>query len=189
MLKPAPIREIEGDRPRMWMIDSYMDLIVWYLPDGNLYGFQLCYDKEREERSLTWLHTGSFTHTRMDSGETSPLDAKATPMPVAGGLYDFKKLRQQFHDRSALIDPDLSAFVLLKLTEATLAKLPTNATHGIFVKSDSGELGPLSKDELVERIQTSEFPADPLLRFDGDSQWHCVSEFFPDQFPSARSNG
>ncbi len=96
MLKPAPIREVTGDRPRMWMMDPYMDLIFWYLPDGGIYGFQLCYDKESDERSLTWLHYGSFTHTRIDSGETGALDAKASPVPVAGGFYDYAQLRKQF---------------------------------------------------------------------------------------------
>jgi len=102
----------------MWMMDPYMDLIIWYLPDGGMYGFQLCYDKEHDERSLTWLHTGSFTHTRIDSGETGALDAKCTPMPVAGGLYDYEEVRQQFEKRSVLIDPKLRAVVLLKLAEA-----------------------------------------------------------------------
>jgi hypothetical protein len=185
MLKPAPIREVKGDRPRMWMMDPYMDLIVWYLPDGGLYGFQLCYDKGGDERSLTWLHTGVFTHTRMDSGEAGPLDAKATPMPVAGGLYDYDEVRRQFQKRSALIDPKLSEFVLLKLGEANLAKLPAAAGLGIFLKQEGGETGPVSEAELLELLRYSGLSSGQLLRFEGESGWRRISEFFPDQFPSA----
>ena len=53
MLKPTPIRRIDGDGPRIWMMDDYMDLIVWHLPDGGWYGFQTCYAKEIKERTRT----------------------------------------------------------------------------------------------------------------------------------------
>lgn len=184
MLKPAPIREIKGDRPRMWMMDAYMDLIIWYLPDGGLYGFQLCYDKEHEERCLTWRHTGAFTHTRIDSGETNPLNAKGTPMALAGGSYDHREVHQQFQNRSPLIDQALRTFVLLKLTEATLAKLPASEGRSFFLKEHSGEMGPLSKEGLLERFRAFGIPTELSLRFEGESVWRPLSDFFPDQFAS-----
>ena len=185
MLKPSPIREAKGDRPRMWMMDAYMDLIVWYLPDGGLYGFQLCYDKQGEERSLTWVHTGSFTHTRIDSGESGPLDAKGTPTPVEGGGYDYNHVREQFQKRSVLIDPKLSAFVLLKLGEATLSKLPVRAESGLFLKQETAEKGPISEAELLELIRYSGLSSGQLLRFQRETEWYPVAEFFPNHFPSA----
>jgi len=168
----------------MWLMDAYMDLIIWYLPDGGIYGFQLCYDKERDERSLTWTHSESFTHTRIDSGETNPLHAKGTPLPVAGGQYDYEEVRQQFQKRAALIDPRLSAFVLSKLGAATLANLPECAGCGIFLKQDSGETGPLSEAELLECIIHVGLVAEQWVRFGEKREWHGISEFFPNQFPS-----
>lgn len=165
-------------------MDGYMDLIVWYLPDGGLYGFQLCYDKQGEERSLTWIHTGSFTHTRIDPGESGPLDAKGTPMPVAGGVYDYDQVREQFQKRSVLVDPKLSAFVLLKLGEATLAKLPACAESGIFLKQETGEKGPIFEGKLLELIRYSGLPSGQLLRFEGETEWHLMAEFLPNHFPS-----
>lgn len=169
----------------MWLMDRYMDLIIWYLADGGIYGFQLCYDKEGDERSLTWLHTGAFTHTRIDSGDTGPMDAKCTPMPVVGGSYDYAAVRQEFLNRSVLIDPELSAFVLVKLAEANLAKLPESAEGGIFLKHESGESGPLSEEELLESIRYGGIVATQEVRFHGEVEWRQLSDFFPDQFPSA----
>jgi len=166
-------------------MDTYMDLIIWYLSDGGIYGFQLCYDKEADERSLTWLHTGSFTHTRIDSGETGPMEAKCTPMPVAGGIYDYAVVRQEFLSRSVLMEPELSGFVLLKLAEANLAKLPESAGRGIYLKHENGESGPISEEELLERIRYGGLVSAQELRFHGELEWRRLSDFFPDQFPSA----
>lgn len=165
-------------------MDPYMDLIIWYFPDGGIYGFQLSYDKEGDERCLTWLHTGSFTHTRIDSGEAGPLDAKCTPVPVAGGLFDQDEVRKQFEKRSALIDPSLRSLVLLKLAEATLAKLPAVAEQSIFLKNEAGETGPFSEAELVSQIQLTGLPAGQMLRLGDERVWRSISEYFPNQFPS-----
>ena len=49
----ANLRQISEEGHRRWFTDSYFDLIVWYERDGaTLAGFQLCYDKEGEERAL-----------------------------------------------------------------------------------------------------------------------------------------
>lgn len=170
----------------MWLMDRYMDLILWYLPDGGIYGFQLCYDKEGDERSLTWLHTGAFTHTRIDSGESGPMDAKCTPMPVAGGFYDYAGVRREFLNRSVLMDSKLSEFVLLKLAEACLAKLPQCAERGVFLKHENGETGPLSEQALLESIRYGGLVPEQMLRFEGTLEWRPLHDFFPDQFPSVR---
>ena len=96
---------------------------------------------------------------------------------------NFEQLRKQFLNRSARIDSTLSAFVLSKLTEATLARLPAKVAHGMFLKIGSGELGPLSKAQLLARIREAGFPSDSLLRFKGDVQWQRVSEFFRISIP------
>jgi hypothetical protein len=168
----------------MWLMDPYLDLIVWYTPEGGIYGFQLCYDKEGEERSLTWLNTGSFTHTRIDSGEGGALQAKCTPIPVAGGVYDYERVRREFLARSVLIDPNIRQFVLLKLAEANLAKLPPNARNGIYLQQNSRETGPLSEEEFLEHVRYAGLSPNQLLRIDGETEWRRISEFFPNQFPS-----
>lgn len=53
MLRKMAARQIEGEPPRQWIADDYFDLCVWYEPNGDLFGFRLCYDKDADERVLT----------------------------------------------------------------------------------------------------------------------------------------
>ena len=105
------------------MIDDYMDLIIWYQEDGSIYGFQLCYDKVYEERALTWIHTGKFTHNRIDDGESGGACAKGSPMLRRGGEFDYETVKMQFLNRSSTIDPHIRELVLAKIEEAKSGKL------------------------------------------------------------------
>ena len=118
MLKNTPIRILEKERPRRWMLDDFLDLIVWYQPDGSVYGFQLCYDKLADERALTWIHTGKFTHDRIDDGEGRAARAKGTPVLLGGGDFDYETLRKEFLNRSTAIDSEIRELVLSKMAEA-----------------------------------------------------------------------
>ncbi|MEI6870775.1 MAG: hypothetical protein WCL08_00695 [Verrucomicrobiota bacterium] len=118
MLKNAPIRILENERPRRWMLDDYLDLIIWYQPDGSVYGFQICYDKLADERALTWIHTGKFTHNRIDDGEGRAARAKGTPVLLGGGDFDYETLKKEFLNRSAALDSEIRELVLSKMAEA-----------------------------------------------------------------------
>lgn len=74
MLRKLPTKQIAGEPLRQWFADDYFDLYVWYQPDGAIFGFRLCYEKDGDERGLTWMHTGAFRHERVDAGNTSPFD-------------------------------------------------------------------------------------------------------------------
>ena len=68
------LREIRGVRQddpalnRRWFQDEYFDLWTWEAPDGALVAFQLCYDKRRDERALSWRRDHGFDHLRVDTG-------------------------------------------------------------------------------------------------------------------------
>ena len=93
-----------------------MELIVWYDRADALEGFQLCYATEggRSECALTWRAAGGFVHSRVDSGDASPLKNQ-TPILVPDGEVPWAELEAGFRERSAAIDSELSALVLERL--------------------------------------------------------------------------
>jgi hypothetical protein len=115
-------RQIENEGPRRWFTDSYFDLIVWYSREGNVIaGFQLCYDKQREERALTWRRGAGFDHKRIDDGEVSGR-MKMTPVLVPDGAFDCSAIAERFRRESGKIDPEIRKFVYDKLTNYAQAE-------------------------------------------------------------------
>ena len=49
------VRQREEEGIRRWFFNNYFDLIIWYDNSNQIEGFQLCYDKENNEKALTWL--------------------------------------------------------------------------------------------------------------------------------------
>ncbi|PYN13023.1 MAG: hypothetical protein DME05_19975 [Candidatus Rokuibacteriota bacterium] len=98
------------------MSDDYFDLIVWYEPNGRLLGFQLCYDKPRRERALTWTLIGGFVHSRIDSGEQKPT-ADRTPILMPDGSFPAEIVRREFLVRAAALPDEIGGLVLSKIDE------------------------------------------------------------------------
>ena len=42
-----------GEPERRWFHGDQLDLIVWLTEEGEIMGFQLCYDRRGKERALT----------------------------------------------------------------------------------------------------------------------------------------
>lgn len=89
-----------------------MDLTVWLDKQDAVAGFELCYDKGRNERSLRWKREEDFVHERVDDGEGRPGRYKATPVLVPDGQFDAKKISRQFEENSRDIDRFIASFVL-----------------------------------------------------------------------------
>ncbi|MBI5597952.1 MAG: hypothetical protein HY928_17860 [Elusimicrobia bacterium] len=99
---------------RRWFADEEMDLIVWYTPDGNLDGFQLCYDKGGNERALTWKAGGSVVHCAVDQGEDLPTDNR-TPIMAPDGRPSVGRVLEEFEERGAELPTDLRTLVAEKI--------------------------------------------------------------------------
>ena len=108
------VRQVEGEGPRRWFFDDYFDLIVWYKDNGEIDGFQLCYDKTGSERALTWNWNHGYRHHKIDDGEM-PFAAKMSPILVQDGLFDRESVGERFSRESADVPPDIREFVLDKL--------------------------------------------------------------------------
>ncbi len=116
MLRDSPIRPKEGDLPRRWISDDFFDLIIWYQPDEIVHGFQLCYDKGREERALTWVAGRGFNHSRIDPGDDLPTDNR-TPVLIHGGAFPAGFVTEEFRKRSVDLPPAIRHLVLSRLRE------------------------------------------------------------------------
>ncbi len=116
MLTNQPIRPVAHDLDRRWFSDDYFDLIVWYESEGQIHGFQLCYDKTGRERALTWSQERGFLHTAVDSGESKPT-ANRTPVLVTDGAFPFEQVRREFTTRSSLLPAEIRELVLVRVRD------------------------------------------------------------------------
>lgn len=104
------IKQNKGEDFRRWFADDYFDLIVWYDRNKEITGFQLCYNKEMNERSLTWEKNGGFSHNKIDDGEI-PGQAKMTPVLVPDGTFLKNIIALKFKGMSKKIDSEVADFV------------------------------------------------------------------------------
>jgi hypothetical protein len=104
------VKQHKDEAHRRWFLDNYFDLIVWQ-NDDEITGFQLCYDKQNKERSLTWLKGRGFSHNKIDDGEGRPGQSKMTPILVPDGEFAKRKISEIFKAQSSNIDPKVAGFV------------------------------------------------------------------------------
>jgi hypothetical protein len=110
------VSQIPGEPRRRWFADDFFDLIVWYDDKNEISGFQLCYNKEKDERALTWRRQTLYTHHRVDDGETKP-NRKATPILVADGMFDYNVIADRFKQESKNVEQAVSEFVSEKILQ------------------------------------------------------------------------
>jgi len=115
----AEIRNVRqtGGRRRRWFQSEHEDLIVWYSDDGSIWGFQLCYDRGRQERAFTWRADHGYAHERVDDGEAPGFDYKRTPILVQDGAFDAAELLRTFLNASAAVPKTIVDFVAERITK------------------------------------------------------------------------
>jgi hypothetical protein len=110
------VRQVPEDGYRRWFTDHDFDLIIWY-PDEKqkeITGFQLCYDKSRHERALTWKKSEGYLHNKVDDGDIT-FGNKRTPILVPDGVFAREKVRDLFLKAAKEVDSDIVSFVVAKL--------------------------------------------------------------------------
>jgi len=110
-----------GEHQRRWFQSADEELIVWYEQDGSIHGFQLCYDRVREERALTWINGKGYSHLKVDDGEIEPLIAKRTPILVTNGLFDSEAVLERFNSVAAALPLEIRALVSEKIRQYSRA--------------------------------------------------------------------
>ena len=111
------VRQIKWGRRRRWFQSDDEDLFVWYRPNGSIFGFQLCYGRQRDEKALTWMPKRGFSHNRVDAGERGGLEYARSPILVVDGTFDPSAMNRRFLEISTSLPPEVRQFVLGKLTK------------------------------------------------------------------------
>ena len=114
MLKEFPVGRRSDRRQRRWFTDEDFDLIVWFSDEGTPDGFQLCYDRRRKERVLTWTDDVGYRHDRLDDGEGNPTKNRS-PILVSDGAFPAAIVLEHFEKSSMEIESHIRQFVVHKL--------------------------------------------------------------------------
>lgn len=110
-------RQVEGEPRRRWFSSPDLDLIVWLDEQDAIVGFQLCYDKSRGERALTWRLARGYDHMGVDDGEANPAQYKSTPILVADGFFDSDRVIGIFIESSEDVPQDIRDTVVKLIKE------------------------------------------------------------------------
>ena len=118
MLREIPkVRQIEGEPRRRWFTDDHFDLVLWDDESRRIVGFQLCYDKQDDERAITWKENSGFSLNAVDAGEDRPGRYKGSPILVDGADFDAERVAAGFLGHSGELDSKSADFIYLKLLE------------------------------------------------------------------------
>lgn len=87
---------------QIWYCDDDCDVVVWTNSDLSPRGFQICYDKNGEEKALTFTH-GEFSHEMVDEGDDTP-DVNHSPILDHEIPYDAKKILKEFEGKAQFME-------------------------------------------------------------------------------------
>lgn len=116
-------RQIPGENARRWFTSDKSDLFVWYNQNREPVGFQLCYDKNKQEKSFIWKSDKTSNHTAIDSGEHTGIHYKQTPIHVADGIPDYIYIRKQFLNESDGLPHEIIEMVIQALSDTNISNV------------------------------------------------------------------
>jgi hypothetical protein len=116
MLSEIVVAQKEEKYHRRWFEDDFFELIVWYDSNNEIYGFQLCYPRYRDERALTWNRDNGFAHEKIDDSRVFG-SMPASAILVPDGIFPADIVYLEFKKRSEKIDPEVVHFILGKIQE------------------------------------------------------------------------
>ena len=107
------IKQTAGQPFRRWFNDELLDLFVWQEEGGRITGFQLCFDKDTDERALTYSEAEGYSLHDVHTEESS-LDM-GSPVLRRGAELPFPHLLALLAERGAGIDARVLRYVMEKL--------------------------------------------------------------------------
>lgn len=116
MLREVPATQAPREPHRRWFADEYLDLVVWISDPGSVVAFELCYDKPRAERAVTWSPEKGYGSFRVDGGGDTPTRNR-TPILISDRSVPKDQVIAQFTERAGALDPAIRDFVLQKLEQ------------------------------------------------------------------------
>jgi len=107
------VKQYPGQLFRRWFNDELLDLFVWYDAGGRIAGFQLCFDKDKQERAWTYTDENGYSLDDVDA-DGSAWDM-SSPVLVPGTEFPRVRLLAQLGERSAVLDRRLFEYLMEKL--------------------------------------------------------------------------
>ena len=117
------VQQVTGEPKRRWFFAHEIDLVVWEDDDGSITGFQLAYDKHRDEHSISWQRTRGFSHYVVDDGEPVA-GANHTPFLYMDGQFKSDRVLDLFLSMSSEVPLNIVACVVAKLREFDGSQVP-----------------------------------------------------------------
>jgi hypothetical protein len=115
------IKQTSGQPFRRWFNDELLDLFVWEEEGGRITGFQLCFDKDTDERALTYSETDGYSLDNVHTEESS-LDMGSPVLRRDVEELPFPHLLALLTERGAGIDSRVVRYVKEKLEMYTAAR-------------------------------------------------------------------
>jgi len=117
MLREIPnVQQVSGEAKRRWFFCNDIDLVVWEEENGAICGFQLAYDKHREEHSFSWHKERGFAHYVVDDGEPMA-GVNDTPFLYVDGPFKRDRVLELFLSMSSEVPAEIVTFVEARLRE------------------------------------------------------------------------
>lgn len=112
LLEMTKVHQVPGEPRRRWFSSRGLDLIVWYGDAGEISGYQLCYDREDDEKVLNWKAPGQYSHMAVDDGEGRAGRHKASPILVPGAAFKPGALAETFRGEAKELPHEIAELVL-----------------------------------------------------------------------------
>ncbi len=109
------VKQHPGQFFRRWFNDELLDLFVWYdAPGGRIAGFQLCFDKDKRERALTYTDENGYSLNEVDA-DSSAWDMSSPVLAVQGTEFPRVRLLAQLGERGEALERRLFEYLMEKL--------------------------------------------------------------------------
>ena len=117
------VQQVTGEPKRRWFFAHEIDLVVWEEEAGAISGFQLAYDKHRNEHSISWQKDRGYSHYVVDDGEPVA-GANHTPFLYMDGPFKSDRVLDLFLAMSSQVPPAIVACVEAKLRQFDVSQQP-----------------------------------------------------------------
>ena len=115
------VQQAPGEPLRRWFYDHDIDLVIWQNPQNFVVGFQLAYDKTRNEHSLSWDCERGVKHYVVDDGENNGVTKRAPVLNLNRGA-DYDRVLDRFLARSSELPDEIARFVTATLDDLAKTK-------------------------------------------------------------------
>jgi hypothetical protein len=110
------VRQRSNEGYRRWFVSSFFDIIVWYdKPNGNLIGFQFCFQKNKSERAFTWTDEYQSSHIVSDGSVGFGTGHMGSAVLHGDGGLIPDTVIERFERESGELDADLRHMIIEKI--------------------------------------------------------------------------